>query len=216
MTTDTGRRLILYVNGQIAGSRLAPPQAIRTLLSFNLTLGQTRNRHANGLLDDMRMFDVALPHAQIQRQMVTPPRPPKGCPENTEPVPTPVTPVEELPPPDPDTTVEPALPPDTDRDGIPDAADNCPTLFNPSQLATDWVQEPVAPVPGETTPEQPPVPEPEPPEAPDTPIEPPIIEPAPTDPGEPIEPPAPPAPEPPIPEEPGASAPESNPEPAPQ
>jgi hypothetical protein len=183
-------------------------------------------------MDDTRLFDTALPQTSIQRQMITLNRLPKPCPTGTREIPAPTAPIE-----DPTTSQgpsQPYVPPppaDTDRDGIPDAADNCPTLFNPSQLATDCVQEPPAPVPSDTAPvpSEPETPVEGAPEAPPAPTEPVPGEgePAPTEPAPaPIKPPAPieaptptvpeePAPEPPIPEEPGASAPESNPEPAP-
>jgi hypothetical protein len=221
-TSYNGRTLSIYVNGQLAATRLVPRGRLVNS-DVPMRFARTFNSQLNGSMDDTRLFDTALPQTSIQRQMITLNRLPKPCPTGTREIPAPTAPIE-----DPTTSQgpsQPYVPPppaDTDRDGIPDAADNCPTLFNPSQLATDCVQEPTAPVPGETTPEQPPVTEPEPPEAPDTPIEPPIIEPAPTDPTPaPIEAPTPqvpdePAPEPPIPAEPGASAPESNPEPAPQ
>ena len=40
-------------------------------------------------------------------------------------------------------------PPDTDNDGIPDASDNCPTVYNPDQLNSDGGKRPAGPqIPG--------------------------------------------------------------------
>jgi hypothetical protein len=127
-----GRRLTLYVNGQIAATRVASPRVRSNLfIGHSFEMGYTRKRNANGLLDDARLFDVPLTHTQIQRQMVALPTKPKACPEGTTPEPVPVTPIESLPPPDPDTDIEVAP--------VPPVLSPAPT-------------EPPAPVPSEPVP----------------------------------------------------------------
>jgi hypothetical protein len=185
--TFTGRRLNLYIDGQLAQTRLAPParRPWRWTGGSSFGVGQTRKRYANGLIDDVRVFEGALTQRQVQRRMVAPQHPPRSCPLDTTEESPPVVSTEALPPPDPDLITEPAPvpeelfpPPPVEITPIPE--EPAPTEPPPEEPVNEEPTAPTDPAPVEESPpvEEPPTEEP----APEGSVPPEPVTPAPADP----------------------------------
>jgi hypothetical protein len=161
--TYDGTTMRIYYNGALQGSVAGPP-AINTN-NEPLRVGQNdASRFFKGAMDDVRVYNRALSGEEIAGLAALPPTPTPT--ETYTPMPTETytpTPTETYTPmptetytPTPTETPVPTPTPtatlcsgDTDCDGIPDAVDNCPMVYNPDQKNSDSGARPAGPqIPG--------------------------------------------------------------------
>jgi len=109
-TTYDGRTVTVYLNGVQEGSYDFGSVLEMQTSGGPLEIGYYQTSTFRGAIDDVRIYNGVLAASEIQNYYLStsPTFPDGSC----------------------------GLP-DTDGDGVPDASDNCPTVYNPDQIDTD-------------------------------------------------------------------------------